>query len=183
MRVIAGRYRGLNLADFLGKDIRPTADRVKESLFNILMSRITGARVLDLFCGSGSLGIECLSRGAGHVCFNDISPASIAVLRRNLAKLKGQESYSVTTLGYGECLKSMRGKFDVIFIDPPYAHETGVRSLELIAEMKLLAEGGVAVYERDRAFFGDVCGLQKTDERRYGKTYLTFFSPCGGGDL
>ena len=178
MRVIGGRYRGLNLAEFIGKDIRPTSDRVKESLFNILMPRIAGARVLDLFCGSGSLGIECLSRGAAHVCFNDISPASIAVLKRNLAKLKGDISYSVTTLGYGECLNFLQDKFDVIFVDPPYAHETGAHALGLIAERGLLAEGGVAVYERDRAFAGGVRGLQKTDERRYGKTYLTFFSPC-----
>ena len=179
MRVIAGRYRGLVLAEFAGNDIRPTADRVKESLFNILMFRMAGARVLDLFCGSGSLGIECLSRGAAHVCFNDISPASIAVLRRNLAKLKGEESYSVTTLGYSECLNSQRGKFDIIFVDPPYAQEIGLRSLEIIARKGLLADGGVAIYERDRAFVGEVQGLKQTDERRYGKTYLTFFSPCG----
>lgn len=177
MRVIGGTYRGLTLAEFVGKDIRPTSDRVKVSLFNILMFRIAGARVLDLFCGSGSLGIECLSRGAAHVCFNDISPASIAVLRRNLAKLKGDISYSVTTLGYDGCLQSLRGTFDIIFIDPPYAQDSGVRSLEMIARLKLLSKGGVAVYERDRAFSGDVQGLVKTDERRYGKTYITFFSP------
>lgn len=180
MRVIGGKYRGLTLAEFGGRDIRPTSDRVKESLFNILMFRMAGARVLDLFCGSGSLGIECLSRGAAHVCFNDISPASISVLRRNLAKLKGDISYSVTTLGYGECLNSLSGKFDIIFIDPPYAQDSGIRSLELVAKAGLLAEGGVAVYERDRAFEGEVHGLQKTDERRYGKTYLTFFSLQGG---
>lgn len=80
----------------MGSDIRPTADRVKESLFNILSYKIMGATVLDLFCGSGSLGIECLSRGAKFVHFNDISPASIAVLNKNLYRLRG-EKYAVTT--------------------------------------------------------------------------------------
>ena len=86
MRVISGKYRGMVLAEFKGMEIRPTADRVKESLFNILSFKISSSRVLDLFSGSGSLGIECLSRGAQFVQFNDISPDSIAVLNKNLAR-------------------------------------------------------------------------------------------------
>ena len=82
MRVIAGKYRGLALSEFKGMQIRPTADRVKESLFNILSPHIAGARVLDLFCGSGGLGIEAISRGACFTQFNDISKDSIAVLKK-----------------------------------------------------------------------------------------------------
>ena len=84
MRIISGKYRGMKLTGFEGTEIRPTADRVKESLFNILYGRVAGTRVLDLFCGSGSLGIECLSRGAEFVHFNDISAESTSLLKKNL---------------------------------------------------------------------------------------------------
>lgn len=176
MRVISGKYRGLNLAEFRGSDIRPTADRVKESLFNILSYKITGATVLDLFCGSGSLGIECLSRGAKFVHFNDISPASIAVLNKNLYRLRG-EKYAVTTGDWLPCVRGLKQKFDLAFIDPPYADDCGIRAIEELASRKLVYSGGMIVYERDRAFSGTVAGLEVTDERKYGKTYLTFFQP------
>ena len=176
MRVISGKYRGLVLAEFKGMEIRPTADRVKESLFNILAFKIAGARVLDLFCGSGSLGIECLSRGAQFVQFNDISADSIAVLNKNLSRLK-DKNYRVSRGDWSVCLSSLREKFDIIFIDPPYADDCGISAVKFIGSHNLLTEGGVAVYERDRPFEGDVEGLVIKDERKYGKTYLTFFSP------
>lgn len=176
MRVISGKYRGLNLAEFRGSDIRPTADRVKESLFNILSYKIMGATVLDLFCGSGSLGIECLSRGAKFVHFNDISPASIAVLNKNLYRLRG-EKYAVTTGDWLPCVRGLKQKFDLAFIDPPYADDCGIRAIEELASRKLVYSGGMIVYERDCAFTGTIAGLDVTDERKYGKTYLTFFQP------
>lgn len=176
MRVISGKYRGLNLAEFRGSDIRPTADRVKESLFNILSYKIMGATVLDLFCGSGSLGIECLSRGAKFVHFNDISPASIAVLNKNLYRLRG-EKYAVTTGDWLPCVRGLKQKFDLAFIDPPYADDCGIRAIEELASRKLVYSDGMIVYERDRAFTGTIAGLDVTDERKYGKTYLTFFQP------
>lgn len=175
MRVISGRYRGLNLAEFKGKDIRPTSDRVKESLFNILMQKIAGSRVLDLFCGSGSLGIECLSRGAEYVHFNDISQDSINVLGVNLKKLAGTHNIKATKLDYNECLKGVKGQFDLIFIDPPYADDCGIYALQSVAKYNLLSKDGIAIYERDRSFCGDASTLVKYDERKYGKTYLTFF--------
>lgn len=84
MRIIGGKHRGRILAEFKGEEIRPTADRVKESLFNVLSREIAGARVLDLFCGSGALGLECLSRGAEEAVFNDCSKDSVAVLKANI---------------------------------------------------------------------------------------------------
>ena len=125
MRVISGAFRGLKLNTFKGDAIRPTADRIKESLFNILSTRIAGARVLDLFAGSGSLGIECLSRGAAHVDFNDASPQSVRLLRSNLSKLKGELSFSVTAGDYSSLLMRACTPYDVIFIDPPYARQGG----------------------------------------------------------
>lgn len=173
MRIISGKYRGMVLSEFKGMEIRPTADRVKESLFNILYSEISGASVLDLFCGSGNLGIECLSRGARFVHFNDISKDSVAVLKNNLARLH-ESNYSVTTLDYSLCLSKVNG-FDLIFIDPPYAKEFGIEALKIIGEGNHLNADGTAVFERDRSFTGEIAGLELYDERKYGKTYLSFF--------
>ena len=176
MRVISGKYRGMVLARFGGAEIRPTADRVKESLFNILAADIMGARVLDLFCGSGNLGIECLSRGAEHVTFNDISKDSIAVLRKNLSRLS-ESNYTVHNKEFRVCLSSC-GQADLIFIDPPYASDSGVEALKIIANGNNLSDGGIAVYERDRPFTDEIIGLEVADRRRYGKIHLTFFRKC-----
>ena len=176
MRIISGKYRGMVLSEFRGGDIRPTADRVKESLFNILFGEVSGARVLDLFCGSGNLGIESLSRGAEFVHFNDLSKDSIAVLKKNLARLS-EKNYSVTNYDYSLCL-SKAGEYDLIFIDPPYAAEYGTDALKIIAEGNHLSNNGIAVYERDRSFVGVIGGLEMYDERKYGKTYLSFFKRC-----
>lgn len=174
MRIISGKYRGLKLADFAGSDVRPTADRVKESLFNVLYGKVADASVLDLFCGSGNLGIECLSRGAKSVHFNDISPASLEILKKNLSRLKNPQTFKITNYDYSVCLSRADG-YDLIFIDPPYRLEIGADALKLIGAGNLLNDGGVVIFERDRSFEGEVEGLIKTDERKYGKTYLTFF--------
>ncbi|MBQ8342687.1 MAG: 16S rRNA (guanine(966)-N(2))-methyltransferase RsmD [Clostridia bacterium] len=178
MRIIGGKYRSRVLAEFAGEDVRPTSDRAKESLFNILSLKLYGARVLDLFCGSGALGLESLSRGAKEVLFNDFAKDSLAILKKNLATLKipvnGDEA-KISNADYLVCLESVRGQFDMIFIDPPYRFDYGVKALEKIAQRGLLTENGVAVYERDRPFEGEIDGLEKYDERKYGKTYITFF--------
>ena len=178
MRIIGGKYRSRVLAEFNGKDVRPTADRTKESLFNILSVKSIGARVLDLFAGSGNLGLESVSRGAKEVVFNDLSKESIAIVKKNLTALKipvnGEEAkvYNYDAL---TCLDVVKGKFDIVFLDPPYALDIGRKAIEKIVKNDLLAENGVIVYERDIPFEGDVDGLVKYDERRYGKAYLTFF--------
>ena len=174
MRIIGGKYRGKVLAAFKGNDIRPTADRVKESLFNILAPEISGANVLDLFCGSGSVGLEAISRGADYVVFNDVSKDSLAVLKKNCAALRVEPR--ICNLDYRELLRSIDVTFDVIYIDPLYKSGFGKDALERIAARNLLNTGGVAVLESDRPFEGDV-GLVKYDERKYGVAYLTFFSP------
>lgn len=179
MRIIGGKYKSRVLAAFDGEAVRPTADRVKESLFNILSLRFYGARVLDLFSGSGALGLESLSRGAAEVVFNDQAKDSVALLRKNMRTLKIEEGKEakVYNLDAEAYLDFARQPFDVIFIDPPYALDVGVRAVEKIAKKGLLAENGVLVFERDKPFEGDVDGLEKYDERKYGKTVLTFFRP------
>lgn len=170
MRIISGKYRGMVLSEFKGGDIRPTADRVKESLFNILYSCVSGAKVLDMFCGSGNLGIECISRGASFVHFNDISRDSLAVLKKNLSRIEG--NYKITNCDFSCCMTS-GDIYDLIFIDPPYASDAGIKALKLIGDH--LSGDGIAVFERDRSFEGEIEGLEKVDERKYGKTYLSFF--------
>ncbi len=175
MRIIGGKYRSRVLAEFPGTEVRPTADRVKESLFNILSLKIYGARVLDLFSGSGALGLECLSRGAREVVFNDVSRESVRLLEKNMRMLGIEKEFAkVYLFDYSACLELLKGQFDLVFIDPPYRMEYGIPALKKIAERGLLSENGVAVYERDRPFEGEA-GLEKYDERKYGKTYLTFF--------
>lgn len=178
MRIIGGKYRSRVLSEFAGEEVRPTSDRVKESLFNILALKLYGARVLDLFSGSGALGLESLSRGAKEVVFNDCAKDSIAILKKNLATLKiavGGEEAKVINYDYAVCLETLRGQFDLIFIDPPYRFDYGEKALNKIAQKGLLTDKGIAVYERDRAFEGEIEGLEKYDERKYGKTYITFF--------
>lgn len=174
MRIISGKHRGRKLSEFKGEEIRPTSDRVKECLFNILSSKVAGATVLDLFCGSGSLGLECISRGAEKVHFNDISADSLAVLKKNLNAMGEADCAKITNLDYIACLRAEREKFDIIFLDPPYRYDFGEPALKEISN-GLLNDGGIVVYERDRAYAGETYGLIKVDERKYGKTYLTFF--------
>ena len=178
MRIIAGKYKSRVLAEFAGEDVRPTSDRAKEALFNILSLKIYGARVLDLFAGSGALGIESLSRGAKEVVFNDCSKDSLAILKKNLTALKipvnGEEAKLMQS-DYLVALGQLKGEFDLIFIDPPYRLEYGRQALETIAQKGLLSANGIAVYERDRAFEGEIEGLEKYDERKYGKAHFAFF--------
>ncbi len=178
LRIIGGKYRSRVLSEFAGDDVRPTSDRVKESLFNILALKLYGARVLDLFSGSGALGLESLSRGAKEVVFNDCAKESLAILKKNLTALKipvnGEEA-KLSNCDYAVCLENVKGVFDLIFIDPPYRFDYGSNALKRIAEKGLLSGNGIAVYERDRPFEGEIAGLEKYDERKYGKTYLTFF--------
>ena len=178
MRIIGGKYRSRVLADFAGDAVRPTSDRAKEALFNILALKMYGARVLDLFAGSGALGLESLSRGAKEVVFNDFSKDSLAILKKNLTALKisvGGEEAKLSNCDYLVALESVRPCFDIIFLDPPYRFDYGEKALQKIAQKGLLSENGIAVYERDRPFEGQIDGLEIYDERKYGKTYFTFF--------
>ncbi|MGN0822291.1 MAG: 16S rRNA (guanine(966)-N(2))-methyltransferase RsmD [Candidatus Gallimonas sp.] len=173
MRIIAGKHRGRVLAEFGGKAIRPTSDRVKESLFSILSARIPSARVLDLFCGTGALGLECISRGAAEVVFNDLSRDSLAVLRKNLALLR--ETAAISQSDFRTCLKTAAGRFDLIFVDPPYAAEYREEALRLIAERELLRENGLVVYESEERNAPCPNGFTLCDERNYGRTVVSFY--------
>ena len=145
MRIVAGRYRGRRLTPPSDDSVRPTTDRIKETVFNILQWDVEGARVLDLFAGSGALGIECLSRGAAEVVFADKSPASVALIRQNLKGMEG--SYRVLTADFTGVLRSGEDKFDLIFIDPPYKSGLGELAVDAAFDLGRVAEGGTVVYE------------------------------------
>ena len=172
MRIVAGRHRGRVLAQFAGSAVRPTADRVKESVFQILSARLVGARVLDLFCGSGALGLESLSRGAREAVFNDRARESVAIAKKNLAAL--HEEGRVFCLDYTVCLMQPIGAFDVIFCDPPYREDIAFDVLSAIRAYGRLARGGVVVYESEREEQTPE-GWVLTDRRRYGRTVISFF--------
>lgn len=181
MRVIAGKHRGRVLAEFQGDRVRPTPDRVKESLFQILGERLTDARVLDLFCGSGALGIESLSRGAREVVFNDESRESLAILRKNLALVK--ESGVIYQLDYRSCLKRAEGQFDLIFSDPPYKEDYLTEICALIENGRLLCEGGLLVHESEREERAPE-GWTVVDRRKYGRTSVSMLALCeDGGEI
>lgn len=159
-----------------GNDVRPTADRVKESLFNILARQIEGAEVLDIFCGSGALGIECLSRGAKSVVFVDNSNKSVGLCKANLQMLG--ENATVNLSDYKSFLNRCGQRFDIIFLDPPYNKSIGEYALNLIARNKLLKKDKIAVLESEKEG-GEICGLEKYDSRAYGNCHLTFYKFLG----
>lgn len=173
MRIVGGKYKSRVLFEFKGDLIRPTADKVRESLFNILQNRIYGAEFLDLFCGTGAMGIEALSRGAKKVTFNDKSRDSIALTKKNLQKLGVEEEYKVSNLDACTYLTSTADKFDLVYIDPPYTSDFGLKALQ--KARLVLKEDGLVIYENEKPFSENIEGLVKVDERKYGRVYLTFF--------
>jgi len=174
LRIVAGKHRSRILKEFEGFDIRPTSDRTKEALFNILQNKIQGSEVLDLFCGSGNLGIEAISRGAKKTVFTDSLKKSVELTKENLKTLK--ETGEVILTDAVKYLERTSCKFDIIFIDPPYKSDLGRKSLETIGSRELLKEDGIAVFESDR-FEGEIEGLVKTGERKYGIARINFYTP------
>lgn len=144
MRVITGSARGRKLKEPKNMDIRPTTDRVKESIFNILQFDIEGRRVLDLFAGTGQLGIEALSRGAKSATFVDESSEAVKIIKDNLehCKLQGEVIREDSITFLGRC-----GKFDIIFLDPPYASGLLEAALKKIIQFDILADGGIIICE------------------------------------
>lgn len=145
MRVIAGKYKGKRLTAPKGDNVRPTTDRIKETVFNILQFNIAGKKCLDLFAGTGALGIECLSRGAEEVIFSDKSPESIAVIEENLKGIDG--NFKVITADFLGVLRGLDHKMDVVFIDPPYKSKLGQIAVEYIVEKDLLSDKGIIYFE------------------------------------
>jgi 16S rRNA (guanine966-N2)-methyltransferase len=175
--VIAGQWGGRRLQAPAGAATRPTSDRVREALFSILGDRVAGARVLDLFAGSGALGIEALSRGAAEATFVDSSPAAVKAVRANLEALAVEAE--VRRADVGVFLRGASGAgrhYDLVFLDPPYrlAERLGRELSEALTAV--LAPGGLAISESDRRSPLDL-DMTPTDERRYGDTVIRIHGP------
>lgn len=180
MRVIAGELRGRKLDSIEGTDIRPTSDRVKESLFNILGSSIIGSTFLDLFGGTGGIGIEALSRGAKHVVFVDTSLKSIKVLQGNLDHLNIKDNVEVLHKEYSTAISQLykyNKQFDIIFIDPPYCVGMAQNVLELLNKYFILSQYGLIIVEHDsKDEMPQAVGkLYQNRIKQYGNTSLSFY--------
>ena len=181
MRVISGTARGRKLKELQGMETRPTTDKVKESLFNIIQFEIEGRRVLDLFGGTGQLGVEALSRGAERCTFVDQRREAVSLIRENL-KLCGLSERSRVVQGEAlSFLASCGEKFDVILLDPPYEGELLSRAVEAITRFDILSEHGIIICESaaDRLLPTLSSPYEMGREYRYGKIKLTVFHRTG----
>lgn len=176
MRIISGSRRGHKLIEFEGESIRPTTDRVKESIFNLIQPWIAGARVLDLFAGSGALAFEALSRGAESAVCVDRDKSARAVVKENCRGLCFEDNVDIVASDSLEYLGKTDKQFDLIFLDPPYNKGFVRPVLERIRENNLLSDSGVMVLESDSTDdHEDADGFEILKQRRYGRTYITVY--------
>jgi 16S rRNA (guanine966-N2)-methyltransferase len=183
MRIIAGTARGRPLKGPKGPGLRPTADRVRESVFNILGQWLEGQVVLDLYAGTGAFAFEALSRGAIRAVLVDKGREALGLCRENARALRMEEQAEIVAAPIeARTLSGLRGRgpFDLVFADPPYAEASPAQLLEAIAGAELLAEGGRVVIEHDRRSGAPErhAGFVRTGERRFGDTVVSFFGPA-----
>ena len=176
MRIITGSARGVRLITLEGEEItRPTTERVKEALFSMIQFDIEGRRVLDLFAGSGQLALEALSRGAASALLSDIDRMACDIIKKNAQKTKLYEKTRVLNTDYKAVIRGCQGreKFDIVFLDPPYAGDTVQDAIDRMIRADILAEGAIVCCESDRdtPFGGE--GLVLKRFAKYSKTYLT----------
>lgn len=182
MRIISGKARGAKIETIDSLETRPTLDRVRESLFNILQNDIRNSRILDLFAGSGALGIEALSRGAAHCIFCDNNPKAVNIIKQNLIKTNLKDLTIIYKLDYKKCIQKLiaeRHNIDIVFIDPPYKADISVPASKAIAESGLINKNGIIIIEtdeidRDKKELSDYTKLKIFDERKYGRANLLF---------
>ena len=176
MRVITGKARGVCLKTPEGMLTRPTAERVKEALFSIIHFDIPGARVLDLFGGTGQLGIEALSQGAARAVFVDAREEACRLIRENLTRTK-LSGGTVVRSDYMDYLSRCGEKFDIIFLDPPYAETYLENAIKRITEIDILQSNGIMVAERPlgKELPWEFGGYTRSKDYKYGKTLLTIY--------
>ena len=177
MRVISGKAKGIVLKTPDGMLTRPTSDRVKEAMFSIIQFDLPGAKVLDLFGGTGQLGIEAISRGAQSAVFVDAREEACRLIRGNLVKAKLESQGKVVRSDYADYLKCSQEKFGIIFLDPPYAEVFLEKSLKIIEEIDILESGGIIIAERPlgKDLLCDFPGFSRSRDYKYGSTLLTVY--------
>ena len=177
MRVITGKARGIQLKTPEGMLTRPTADRVKEALFSIINFDIPGAEVLDLFGGTGQLGIEALSRGAASAVFVDAREESCRLIRENLRRTKLEQNAKVIRSDYLDYLNRCREQYNIILLDPPYAEVFLENAIKKITEIDILQSDGIIVAERPlgKELPWEFEGYARSKDYKYGKILLTIY--------
>ena len=177
MRVITGSARGVRLKTPDGLKTRPTSDRVKEAVFSIVQFEVEGSRFLDLFAGTGQMGIEALSRGASSAVFVDGWKDACALVRENLKLARLSEKARVVQSDYLSYLQRCKEQFDIVFLDPPYAEIFLENALKQISEIDILSDRGIIICERpaEKQLDLDIPGLVRCKDYRYGKTWVTVF--------
>ena len=145
MRIVAGKYRGKILKEFELATTKPTTDRVKESIFNLIQFDVADACVLDLFAGTGALGIEAISRSAKQVIFVDFNLEAIKLIKENLKGIDGD--YKVINNDFNSFLTTTKLKFDIVLLDPPYKTELGIKAIDLLIKNNLLKDDAIIIFE------------------------------------
>ena len=177
MRVISGKARGVSLSTPKGDLTRPTIDRVKEALFSIIQFDLPGAKVLDLFGGTGQLGIEALSRGAKHAVFVDSREDACRLIKENLKRTKLEADATVVRSDYLQYLNRCKDAFDIIILDPPYAEVFLENALKIITEIDILQSGGIIIAERPlgKELPWEFDGYSRSRDYKYGNTLLAVY--------
>lgn len=182
MRVISGKAKGTKLKSIDDIKTRPTLDRIKEALFNIIQGYVDESIVLDLFAGSGAIGIECISRGAQKVYFCDEADDVAEIIKENLEKTRLKKYSKVIVKDYKKCLEDLAKKevkFDLIYVDPPYEKDIALESVENVINLDLLKEEGIMIVEtdslqRDKTKIEKLENINIYDVRNYGRIHLMF---------
>ena len=177
MRVITGSARGVRLKTPEGLLTRPTSERVKEAVFSVIQFEVEGSQVLDLFAGTGQMGIEALSRGAREAVFVDERRDACDLVRENLRRTRLSEQAQVVQGDFLSYLQTCRKTFALIFLDPPYRKEFLENALKSISEIDILSDRGIIICERpaEKQLEGIFPGLVRGKDYRYGKTWITLF--------
>lgn len=181
MRIISGKSRGTKLHTLEGENTRPTLDRVKESIFSIIQNEIEGAKILDLFAGSGAIGLEFLSRGAKKAILCDKSKDAINIIKKNIEKTHMEQYTQVFNMDFENCLEKLKNEqFDIIYLDPPYATDYIYKALQKIVKLEIATKESLIIIETD-----DEKRVEKeienidvkiVDKRKYGRATIIFVS-------
>jgi len=175
MKINAGNFKYRNLE--IPKEARPTSEKVREAVFSMINQDIHSAVVLDLFAGSGSLGLEALSRGAKKCYFNEVSAKNIVVLKDNVSLCKAEEMSEISKSDFRRCLSQIGEKLDIIFLDPPYSSGYYDEAINLIAENEMLSSGGIIVAEHDikKPLNEEYGNIKCVKKKKYGTIGVDIF--------
>jgi 16S rRNA (guanine966-N2)-methyltransferase len=178
VRIIGGRFRGTRLYTPKGTGIRPTADRLRESIFNIIDLQLPGKRVLDLYAGTGAMGIEALSRGAIHGVFIDDNPRALDLIRRNISKVRAREQTTILSWNIARNLQCLCGHdaFDLVFIDPPYRKDLVRRTLINLQSAKIGFTSVIVEHDVKESIKDLPPAFMLHEQRCYGKTLVSFLN-------